>query len=89
MKIVFTKHVKDKLLENEAISLAITKDKIIGVLKNPTIVDKKPNPHHSIGKLNNTLSLCVIWKAEDDIINAITFYPAEKGRYESKILRGR
>ncbi len=90
MKIIFTLHVEEKLLEEDAKSLGITKDKIRAILKNPAVTDKKVYPHHNVGNLNNELSLNVIWKTEKGgIIKAITFYPAEKGRYESKILRGR
>ena len=90
MKIIFTIHVEEKLLEGDSRDLGITKDIIIAVLKNPTVTDKKVYPYHSVGNLSEDLSLNVIWKPEkNDIIKAITFYPAEKGRYESKILRGR
>lgn len=90
MKIVFTLHVEEKLLEGDSRDLEITKDKIIAVLKNPAVTDKKIYPHHSVGNLNENLSLNVIWKIEKDgIIKIVTFYPAEKGRYESKILQGR
>lgn len=90
MKVIFTLHVEEKLLEEDSRDLGITKDKIIAVLEDPIITDKKVHPHHSVGSLDNELSLNVIWKTEKGgIIKAITFYPAEKGRYESKILRRR
>ena len=89
MKIAFTIHVKDKLQEKESKDLEIDREKIINVLKHPIVIDKNKNPHQSVGSLNEKLSLSVIWKVENDIIKAITFYPAEKGRYESKILRRR
>ena len=90
MKVIFTIHVEEKLLEADSKELGITKDKIIAILKNPVATDKKVYPRHSVGFLNDELSLNVIWKMEKgDIIKTITFYPAEKGRYESKILRGR
>ena len=89
MKVVFTIHAKGKLLTNEVKALGITRKKIIESLRQPLVINKKVNPHHSIGELNDELSLAVIWKTESGIIKVITFYPAEKGRYESKILRRR
>ncbi len=89
MVIKYTKHVYDKLKLPEIIELKINLETIAGVLNNPTTVDKSINPHQSIGILSKSLSLSVIWKIESDIITEITFYPAKKGRYESKILRRR
>lgn len=79
MKIIFTKHAEDKLLEEEAQKLGITKGHIKVVLKNPFAEDKNIIPHQSIGKFNDELSLSVIWKKEKSAIIVITFYPAGKG----------
>ena len=89
MKIFFTKHVNDKLQEEEIKKVGITGEKIVNVLKNPVVVDEESVPHHSVGKLSESLSLNVIWKIENRAKKVITFYPAGKGRYESKILRRR
>lgn len=89
MKFIITKHVRDKLQENEAKKLGIKEKHITYVLKNPVVVDEVVNPHQSIGKFTKALSLSVIWKIEKGSIKVITFYPASKGRYESKILQRR
>ena len=89
MVIKYTKHIYDKLKLQEIIELKINLETIAEVLNNPTIVDKSVEPHQSIGEISKTLSLSVIWKMEGGIITVITFYPDRKGRYESKILRGR
>ncbi len=89
MRIVFTKHVYEKLKTKESVDLGIKLKTLEGILKNPTIVDKSVDPYQSVGKLTQNLSLSVIWKVEGGIIKTITFYPARKGRYESKILRRR
>lgn len=86
MKIVFTVHAKDKLKTEEVKLLKINRKKLINILKQPVVVDKSIEPHRNVGKLDETLSLAVIWKVENGIIKIITFYPAEKGRYESKVL---
>lgn len=87
MKIIFTKHAEDKLLNDEAQKLGITKENLRKTLEKPIIKDKNINPHQSIGKFSNELSLSVIWREEKDVIIVITFYPSSKGRYESKILQ--
>ena len=89
MDIILTIHATEKLKTKEAKSLGIDKRKIISTVKQPITTDKTLNPYRSIGKLTDMLSLAVIWKKEGGIIKIITFYPAEKGRYESKILRRR
>lgn len=89
MAIKYTKHIYDKLKLKEIIELKINLETIAKVLKNPTVVDKTIEPHQSVGEISKTLSLSVIWRTEGDIIKVITFYPARKGRYESKVLRRR
>ena len=86
MRIVLTKHIKEKLQQKEAKNLEITKREIHKVLEKPDVTDKSIFPHRKIGKLNERISLCVIYRVENNAIIAITFYPAKKGRYESKIL---
>lgn len=89
MKIVYTKHAADKFQDKEVIKLGIKREHINRVLKNPLAEDKNIIPHQSVGKFSNELSLSVIWKMGKDAIIVITFYPAGKGRYESKILQRR
>ena len=85
MKIVYTKHALEKLDSANAKSLEISRKKIDFILKNPKSTNFKINPHRKTGDLSKELSLCVIYKIEDGIIKVITFYPAKKGRYESKV----
>lgn len=89
MIIKYTQHVYDKLKLQEIVKLEINLETIANVLNNPSVVDKTIDPHQSIGKISKNLSLSIIWKIEDGIIKVITFYPARKERYESKILRRR
>jgi len=89
VKIKFTKHVENKLKEGDSIKLKINSKKIKDIIKKSAILGEKLDQHHSIGELNQKLSLSVIWKMERGIIKVITFYPSRKGRYESKILQRR
>lgn len=84
---VYTLHAKLKLKFPEIKKLGITKRKIQKVVENPTALDKSEDPVYIvIGKLTGKLSLCVAYRKVEEGIRVITFYPAEKGRYESKIL---
>jgi len=85
VKIKFTKHALEKLQTKDAKALKITATTIKKVINKPITTDKSIYPHRKTGKLSDELSLCVIYKPENDIIKVITFYPAEKGRYEAKI----
>ena len=83
----FTVHVEQKLKLSVYIKLGISKKKIQAIIENPEALDKSEDPVHiAIGNLTKDLSLCVPFKQIGGIIRIITFYPAEKGRYERKIL---
>lgn len=90
MKITYTVHAEEKLAETESRNLAITKQKIDKVVRKPEVIDREEEPVLiAIGKLTNELSLCVAYRKIDSGIRIITFYPAERGRYERKILQRR
>jgi hypothetical protein len=89
MRIIFTKHATLKLRDKESKILRLTKKKIKEALEDPIAIDETLYPHRKVGKLTKDLSLCVIYKFEKETCVVITFYPAEKGRYESKVLRRR
>lgn len=84
---VYTLHAKDKLNLPEIKKLKIDKRRIEKVIEKPVAVDKSEPPVIiAIGVLSKALSLCVAYKIVKEEIRIITFYPAEKGRYERKIL---
>lgn len=87
MKIIYTKHAEEKLLTRESKKFLITKNKIEMVIRKPVIKELLLiNVTRSIGSLDKSHSLCVVYREENGTIKVITFFPAEKGRYESKIL---
>lgn len=89
-KYVYTFHAEQKLKLPEIKGLGITKRKIQKVIENSLALDKSEDPVYIvIGGLTDELSLCVAYREVEEGIRVITFYPAEKGRYESKILPGR
>lgn len=89
MRIIYTIHAKEKLKEKESKEFRITKQKIDSTIKNPKTQETLSNDLiRIISKLDQKLSLVVVCKQESGKIKkVITFFPAEKGRYESKILR--
>ena len=87
-KFTYTIHGKNKLNSPLAMKLKITKKKIENVIGNPVVLDKSEEPVYiAIGELNSKLSLCAAYRRAEGKIRVITFYPAAKGRYESKILQ--
>jgi len=90
VNILFSKHSLEKLKDATSQKLGITKDSIIDVLKSPEVIDSSEYPIlTAIKKFKRNLSLCVIYKFIGKDIKVITFFPARRGRYESKILHRR
>lgn len=86
----YTSHAEWKLTLPEIKKLRITKNKIEKVIVTSQIIDNSEETVLiSMGDLNNKLTLCVVHRLVKGKIRIITFYPAEKGRYERKILSGR
>lgn len=84
---VYTIHAKEKFTLPEIRRLKISRKQIEKVIEYPIGVDKSEPPIViAIGALTKTLSLCVAYRIVKEGIRVITFYPAEKGRYERKIL---
>lgn len=85
----FTLHVEEKVKEPASKKLGITKKQIQKVIENPIAKDLSEKPVLiAIGRFTKTLSLCVVYRIVKGTTRIITFYPAEKGRYEHKILSG-
>mgnify|MGYP001579818333 CR=1 FL=1 len=84
---VYTIHAEEKLTLPRVRKLRISKKRIERVIEKPIVVDASEQPVLiAIGNLTKALSLCVVYRRIEEIIRVITFYPAEKGRYERKIL---
>lgn len=87
MNITYTKHVSDKLRTKEAHKFKITKKRIEKAVTEPTSVEELPEGiFRSVGKLTEKYSFCVVYKYEGSVVKVITFFPAERGRYETKVL---
>lgn len=66
----------------------VQKVQIEQVIKKPEIIDNSERPVLiAVGKLSDKLSLCVAYKKTGAGVKVITFFPAERGRYERKVLQ--
>ena len=90
MEIKLTNHAIEKLDDLTSRRLGITRDAIKAVLIKPDLIDNSEYPLlMAVGEINRDLSLCVIYKFVENGVKIITFFPAKRGRYESKILSRR
>lgn len=88
--IELSRHVWDKLNDPTSKKLWITRERLDAVLRQPECIDTSDFPVlMAVGELSKTLSLCVVYKLVEEHVRVITFFPAERGRYERKILPGR
>ncbi|MBI2611662.1 DUF4258 domain-containing protein [Candidatus Gottesmanbacteria bacterium] len=89
MRILYTKHASRKFSEERYVKqLKITKSVVKNIIKNPDIIDDtRGEKITAIGKIDLNHSLIVVYKIVENAARIITFYPAERGRYESKILQ--
>ena len=86
-KYVYTLHAKDKFELPEIKKLKIIKKKVENTIENPLALDKSEKPVYiAVSELSDTLSLCVAYRKDGRDTRIITFFPAERGRYERKIL---
>ena len=83
----FSRHPAEKLYNPTSSRVGITKQRIMSVLDHPFCIDNTDFPIlMAVGELTATLSLCVVYKFVGQGVRVITFFPAQKGRYEGKVL---
>lgn len=87
MIIVYTRHAVEKLREKEPKRLGITKTTIEKTVLKPDGIDMSDKPVLiAMGILGDRHTLCVVYREEEETVRIVTFFPARKGRYESKVL---
>ncbi len=92
MKIIYTLHAERKFKEEKYVQqLKITKRIIRNVIEKHDLEDRtRGEKITAVKEISKGHSLVVVYKqVAEDKIKIITFWPAEKGRYESKILQRR
>ncbi len=86
MKIIYTKHARVKFQIYKRHKIKINEKHIKNVLQIPKIQDYSEWPEIiAVGTLDVHRSLIVVYKKDNSNYIIITFWPAKKGRYESKI----
>ena len=82
-----SQHTLEKLADPISQQLGITPELLSTILRQPECIDSSDFPVLlAVGKLSESLSLCVVYKFLGSRVRVITFFPAKRGRYESKIL---
>ncbi|MEM2955669.1 MAG: hypothetical protein QXM25_03020 [Nitrososphaerales archaeon] len=83
MRIVYTKHSKNKFGLLKTHGFRITKEQVKEAILNPESVTLSIKGRFiAQRRLNETHVIRVIYSKEKDIIKVITFYPARRERYE-------
>lgn len=86
MKIIFTKHAEEKFKILSGLGWKITKAQIKKVIRNPRWRGTSQfGQETALDLLDQKHILRVILNREDDIITVVTFHPARRGTYESKL----
>lgn len=83
MKVLYTKHAEEKLKRTDIRKLGITKSTIEYTLQTSEKYKTKYGDEATIGRLDDTHVLRVIYGIIKDEIKVITFHVARKGRYET------
>ncbi len=85
MEIRFTRHAQQKFEILRRHGVAISRARVIAVLKNSDFVDSVTRfpLHIAQGSLDIRRVLRVVYKVEADTIVVITFYPGRKSQYEN------
>ncbi len=86
MKIVYTLHAAGKFKSLQIIGWKFKISDIKSVITHPDyfLEDKIRGVKIALKKINDKHNLRVIYNDHGGIITVVTFYPAEKGRYEQK-----
>lgn len=86
MTIIFINHAKIKLEILNKHGVKLTEEEIKETVKNPdSVIDGRNNRMIAQKIMDDEHILRVIYEKNGDNIKIITFYPARRYRYESKI----
>lgn len=86
MKIIFTKHVYDKLIILEKLGWKVTEDQIKQTIESPKWHGASRHGQATVmGLLTEDHILRVIFNTENGKIKVVTVHVARRGRYESTL----
>lgn len=86
MKIIYTKHAKNKFKYAEELNWHLSEKGIENAIENPDLhtTDHKNDVEIVLKEFDARRNLRVIYAKSYDIITVITFYLIKKGRYEKE-----
>lgn len=85
-KIVFTAHARGKFTFFKRHKIVIHKNQVVQSIIKGNITDTSEYPKiQTAARFDKDHSLITIYRKDEKSITVITFWIAEKGRYESKI----
>jgi len=81
MKIVYTKHAREKFSDLMIFGIKVTKRQIRNALEQSRYQSTDNGNRISAGDFDETHNLRIVYRVEKDAIMVITFYIHRKGRY--------
>lgn len=84
MKIIYTKHAKNKFKYAEELNWYLSEKQIEKAIREPDfyMADKEKSVEIVLKQFDKNRNLRVVYSQVNDIITVITFYLTKKGRYE-------
>ncbi|MBI4059192.1 hypothetical protein HY404_03050 [Candidatus Microgenomates bacterium] len=83
----YTIHARNKFRRKKIRELRIKAKIVENVVIKPDVIDEDRYPRIAVAAISKNLSLVVVFREVEKGCRIITFFPAERGRYESKILQ--
>jgi hypothetical protein len=82
----FTDHARRKFKVLRDLGLEVEEHKVLEIVRKPSIIGRGWKDRLvATGPLNSTHVLRVIFEKQNGNITVVTFYPARRARYESKL----
>jgi len=82
----FTDHARHKFEVLRELGLKVEEHRVLEIVRKPSIVERTWKDRFvATGPLNSTHVLRVIFEKQNANITVVTFYPARRARYESKL----
>ena len=82
----FTHHARRKFETLRELGLKVEEHKVLEIVRKPSMVERTWKGRLvRTGPLNSTHVLRVVFEKQNGNITVVTFYPARRARYESKL----
>lgn len=82
----FTDHARHKFEVLRELGLKVEQHRVLEIVRKPSIVERTWRDRFvATGPLNSTHVLRIVFEKQNANITVVTFYPARRARYESKL----